>query len=124
MDYTTVSGRNSCVGGFHDSFSQKPSYFSYPLSPLPAADSAVALPAAAFHLSHSPGDTTAALPSSSFDRRPQCRHPLSLILPLPSTPPSTPPSPLSPFSTAAAATSVATCLPIKAVTILHQRKAR
>ncbi|GMN18991.1 hypothetical protein TIFTF001_046885 [Ficus carica] len=57
-----------------------------------------------YPLSYSPDDATAALPSSSFDRRPQCLHPLPLILPLPSTPP----SPLSPFSIAAIATSTAT----------------
>ncbi|GMN22456.1 hypothetical protein TIFTF001_043518 [Ficus carica] len=45
-----------------------------------------------------------AIPSPSFSHRPQRRPPLSLLFP--------PPPPLPP------------CLPIKAVTILHQRKAR
>ncbi|GMN61062.1 hypothetical protein TIFTF001_030144 [Ficus carica] len=69
-----------------------------PTAPLPS-------PPAPYPLSYSPGDAAAtALPSSSLDRRPQCRHPLPLILPLPSTLP----SPLSPFSATAVATSTAT----------------
>ncbi|GMN47656.1 hypothetical protein TIFTF001_016835 [Ficus carica] len=48
--------------------------------------------------------TPPALPFSSFDRRTQCRHPLPLILPTPSTPP----SPLSLFFAATVATSTAT----------------
>ncbi|GMN57148.1 hypothetical protein TIFTF001_026261 [Ficus carica] len=93
----TVSVNRHVISRLHNSFNKPscnpPLNFSYPLSPLLAAESAVTLPAAAFHLSHSPGDAAAALPSSSFDRRPQHRYPFSLIL----ASPSTPPSPLSPF---------------------------
>ncbi|GMN71112.1 hypothetical protein TIFTF001_052622 [Ficus carica] len=58
-------------------------------------------------LPHSTVARNATIPSPSFSRHPQRHPPLSLLFPSPPSPPPLPP-----------------CLPIKAVTILHQRKAR
>ncbi|GMN59932.1 hypothetical protein TIFTF001_029029 [Ficus carica] len=108
---------------FHISPSRPLKDFSYPLSPSPVNRQHRCPPRRRLTLSlilpvtppppsplpHSTVAHNATIPSPSFSRRPQRRPPLFLLFPSPLSPLSPPPLP--------------PCLPIKAVTILHQRKA-
>ncbi|GMN52525.1 hypothetical protein TIFTF001_021671 [Ficus carica] len=83
-----------------------PSKALSPFPPLPSISLILPMtPPPPSPIPHSTIPRNTALPSPSFSHHPQRCPPLSLIFP-------PPPPPLPP------------CLPIKAVTILHQRKAR